>query len=187
MTTRRPGTLGPDRVRALGAAPFTYSAVGAACGGAVPTGFHGLYRCVVIGHGDDAFATAGEALLTWQVQLRSGIRVCASSPRIAPGAVATVGVGVGPLRMTGPVRVLDVTEAPSLRAFSYGTLPGHPECGEERFAVALDEDGTVRFELTGFSRHVSRLARLGAPVARFVQRVVTDRYARSLIVAPSPT
>ena len=48
-------------------------------------------------------------------------------------------------------RVLDVIDKPRLRGFSYGTLPGHPETGEERFTVRLDGDDTVWAEIRAFS------------------------------------
>ena len=54
--------------------------------------------------------------------------------------VAAVGsevmVGLGPLR--APCRVVYVVDEPDRRGFAYGTLPGHPETGEELFAVRYD-------------------------------------------------
>jgi uncharacterized protein (UPF0548 family) len=47
--------------------------------------------------------------------------------------------------------------------------------------VEMDDDGMVRFVLTGFSRPGTLLAKLGAPVASLVQRAITDRYARALL------
>ena len=45
-----------------------------------------------------------------------------------------------------------VTNQPDRQGFAYGTLPGHPECGEEAFIVEQHDDGAVTFAITAFSR-----------------------------------
>lgn len=64
--------------------------------------------------------------------------------------------------------------------FAYGTLPAHPEQGEEAFHIERDGEGSVRFLVTAFSRPRHPLARLGAPVARQIQLSVTRRYLAGL-------
>lgn len=71
-------------------------------------------------------------------------------------------------------------QVPGRRGFAYGTLPGHPECGEERFCVEWRDDDTVALNIVAFSRPATWWARAGAPVARLVQRRITDRYLRAL-------
>jgi uncharacterized protein (UPF0548 family) len=66
------------------------------------------------------------------------------------------------------------------RGFAYGTLPGHPESGEECFLVRLTPTGTVVYEIRVFFRLASPLARLGGPVSLLVQRVATDRYVSAI-------
>ncbi len=78
------------------------------------------------------------------------------------------------------MRVVYVVDETHRKGFAYGTLPGHPESGEEAFVVELDGDGTVTFTITAFSRPSSRLARVAGPVNRAVQRWITGRYLRSL-------
>lgn len=175
--TRRATLLDADTVTRLRAAQPTYDAVGASLDGTVPDGYHRLHR---IGPLDVPFAVAREALFGWQVQLRSGIRVRASSPGVTPDAVGEVSLGVGPFRMTAPVRVVAVIDGPREAAFAYGTLPGHPESGEECFRVSVDDDGLVRFTLDGFSKPGTVVTRTGAPIAAMVQSRITDRYLRSL-------
>ena len=51
------------------------------------------------------------------------------------------------------------------RGFSYGTLAGHPESGEERFTVRLLPDGDVVYEIRVFFRLASRAARLAGPLS----------------------
>ena len=50
--------------------------------------------------------------------------------------------------------------------FAYGTLPGHPENGEEAFVVSMSPDQVVRFEIQAFSRPGGPLVRLVGPIGR---------------------
>jgi uncharacterized protein (UPF0548 family) len=75
-----------------------------------------------------------------------------------------------------PCRVVWVLDEPDRRGFGYGTLPGHPESGEESFVVSLRPDDEVRYELRAFSRPATRLSRLGGPISRRVQTLALDRY-----------
>jgi uncharacterized protein (UPF0548 family) len=67
-----------------------------------------------------------------------------------------------------------------LCGFAYGTLPGHPEAGEEAFMIVKTASGDVRFRVRAFSRPASLMARAGGPLSRQVQQYVTDRYVRAL-------
>jgi uncharacterized protein (UPF0548 family) len=89
-------------------------------------------------------------------------------------------LGRAPVVVRAPVRVVYVVDEPRRRGFAYGTLPGHPECGEESFVVELGDDDAVTFEITAFSRPASRLARAAGPAGRAVQRWVTRRYVKAL-------
>jgi uncharacterized protein (UPF0548 family) len=79
-----------------------------------------------------------------------------------------------------PVCVVDVVTAPARQGFAYETLPGHPECGEERFLLNHDPDDTARATIHAFSRPARWFTRLGAPVARHVQDKTTSRYLDAL-------
>ncbi|WP_431928899.1 DUF1990 family protein [Amycolatopsis tucumanensis] len=163
----------------LRAAAFTYGEVGRTRG-ELPAGYHHLRRRAVIGRGRDRFEEAAVALLAWGVQHRAGLRVQASGETVAEGAVALVHLGVGPVRIAAPVRVVYVVDESARRGFAYGTLPGHPVAGEEAFVVDLAPDGTVTFTVTAFSRPASLLARLAGPAGRAVQSWMTRRYLRAL-------
>ena len=75
-------------------------------------------------------------------------------------------------------RVVGVVDEPDRWGFAYGTLPAHPESGEELFVVERrPEDGdAVVFRITVFWRPHELLTRLGAPVARILQRRATLAY-----------
>jgi uncharacterized protein (UPF0548 family) len=175
----QPGRLERDVEARLRAAELTYDQVGATSG-ALPAGYHHLVRRVVIGTGDARFDAASDALLGWQMHLRSGLQVSASSELVVPGAVAMLGLRAGPLRLGAPCRVVYVLDEPRRKGFAYGTLPGHPESGEEAFVIDLADDDTVSFSVIAYSRPASALARLAGPIGRLAQGRMTDRYVRSL-------
>jgi uncharacterized protein (UPF0548 family) len=163
----------------LSSADLTYDEVGATRG-TLPPGFHHLRCSRVIGVGADAFAAASSALLAWQVQLRAGFRVTASEGTAQVGAIVLLGAGAGPLQFHAPCRVVyTVTEA-QRRGFAYGTLPGHPERGEEAFMIEERENGSVVFKITAFSRPATLAARAAGPLGRLIQRRVTQRYLNAL-------
>jgi uncharacterized protein (UPF0548 family) len=66
------------------------------------------------------------------------------------------------------------------RGFAYGTLPGHPESGEECFLVRLTPGGDVVYEIRVFFRLASPMARLAGPVGLVLQRLATDRYVSAI-------
>jgi uncharacterized protein (UPF0548 family) len=55
------------------------------------------------------------------------------------------------------------------------------ERGEELFSVALLPDGTVTFTVRAMSRPGHFLTRVGALVARRIQRTATDKYLQAMV------
>lgn len=150
-----------------------------------PSPYLGLRHARVIGHGPETFSAAREALRSWRVQQRAGLGIRADGDALTEGthAVLRIGLAVGgrrPIGLDAPARVVAVADQPALAGFAYGTLPGHPEEGEESFVLSLASDGTIRFTVTAFSRPAARLARLGGRVTTLVQHRMADRYLRAL-------
>lgn len=164
--------------RDLAGLPLTYAEVGATSG-ALPPGYHHLDVTRVVGRGRDWFDVAAALVLTWQVQRRAGVRVDAER-EVALGVRAVLGLGVGPLLVRAPVEVVVVTAEEDRVGFAYGTLAGHPELGEERFEVALREDGAVEARVRAFSRPGRWFTRAAGPVGRVLQRTMTHRYLDAL-------
>lgn len=172
--------MNPEQLAALAAAELTYSEHGATRAETLPAGYHHVHRDVPVGTGRAAFTAAADALLSWRVHRGAGLSVSASAPTAEPGVVVAMRFGPKPIGLLVPCRVVYRVDEPDTRGFAYGTLPGHPERGEEAFLVSLDGDGTVRLVIRAFSRPATLLTRLGGPVARRVQAVVTDRYVAAL-------
>ncbi|WP_067568096.1 DUF1990 family protein [Nocardia acidivorans] len=157
-------------------APFTYSEVGATAGD-FPPGYHHFRLRLRIGSGRALFDRAGAQILGYEMQRGTGIFAWASTATAEPGTELTVRLGVGPIRITAPCRVVYVVEESDRRGFAYGTLPGHPEIGEELFAVEYDAgDDSVYGVVAAFSRAGAWYTRIGGPVVRMVQRWVARRY-----------
>ncbi|PZF81350.1 DUF1990 family protein [Jiangella anatolica] len=153
---------------------FTYPEVGATRdGAALPSGYHHVRVRRRIGHGRAAFLAVADGILTFGVQRGLGLRVTTSQPRAAAGVRVTSSLA-GLLRI--PCEVVWVLDEDRRSGFAYGTLPGHPERGEESFVAELDERDDVWFTVTAFSRAAAWYARLGGPLARAVQGAATRRY-----------
>lgn len=101
-------------------------------------------------------------------------------PFVAPGSTALLSIPFGPFRVSAPARVVYVVDEPQRRGFAYGTLPGHPEEGEESFIVEQTDDGSVWLEISAFSRPANGLWWLVYPVLRASQAFYTRRYFESL-------
>jgi uncharacterized protein (UPF0548 family) len=160
----------------LGALTLTYTEVGATAG-ALPRGYHHVHESAVIGRGRARFEEAAAAVMRWGMLRGAGVRVEATTSVAAVGS--EVIVGLGPIR--APCRVVYVLDEPDRRGFAYGTLPGHPETGEELFSVRYDPtDDAVYAEVRAFSRHGTWWSRLAAPLVAQVQRIVSMRYVKAV-------
>lgn len=164
------------RLSDLGALALTYAEVGATAG-PLPEGYHHLRKSAVIGRGRGRFDEAAASVMRWGMLRGAGVGVEATTEVAEVGS--EVIVHLGPVR--APCRVVYVVDEPDRRGFAYGTLPGHAESGEERFAVRYDPaTESVYAEVTAFSRHGTWWSRLGSPVTSLIQQLVSERYLRAL-------
>jgi uncharacterized protein (UPF0548 family) len=126
----------------------------------------------------DAFARAAAALQRWAVHERAGFVVRCDGP-LAAGTNVAIGapMPIGYADVT--CRVVAVVDEPDRFGFAYGTLPVHPEQGEEAFVVSRDGD-TTRFDVTAVSRHRHPLARLAPPIADRLQASAARRYLEAM-------
>jgi len=164
-------------LEALEELPLTYSEVGATAAGQLPAGYDHLHTERQIGTGQQRFERAADAVMRWGMQRGAGLRVRASSEVADVGTVVLVRMGFLP----APCRVVYVIDEPDIRGFAYGTLPGHPECGEERFVVRLDPTtSAVYAEVSAFSRPATWWSKAAGPLVKVAQRVIAKRYLRAV-------
>lgn len=141
-------------------------------------------RSCDLGFGMNIFDAASDALLSWRVHDRAGVKVGESlGTRAVEGG--RVDLTIGPIRSS--CEVVALIEEPERTVLTYGTLPGHVERGEETFAIAVvpdrrDAQGRplIRGYCVAFSRPAWLLAKIGFPVARAGQLLYTGRYLRAM-------
>ncbi|MGD0592238.1 MAG: DUF1990 domain-containing protein [Acidimicrobiales bacterium] len=160
--------------------PVSYAEVGATRDGRLVSGYRHVAREVVTGAGDDAFDRSVERLRSWAPLRAAGLRLWPPDASIREGVDVAATKRLGLLHVVVLCRIVYVVEDPDRYGFAYGTLPGHPEEGEELFCVTKQANGDVVFRIVAFSRPADVLTRLGGPLGRRVQRRMTDRYLSSL-------
>lgn len=159
--------------------PFSYDEIGATREDATPKGYvEDRYR-VKLGEGEETYQQAMEALRGWRQFDLGWVRLRPASAPIEAGTTVAVlarHLGFWSLNSARVVYTIEERTAGMERfGFAYGTLPGHAERGEERFAVEWDrESGAVHYDAFAFSRPNHPLAWPGYPFARLLQR----RFAR---------
>jgi len=154
----------------------TYTEVGATRDAELPSGYSHDRHSVALGHGGVPFALGADALRRWRPQVGAGATLTPRLPKLETGATVLT---TFPLQLgfaVVPCRIVYVTDDGHSFGFAYGTLPGHPECGEEAFHVRQDGEGLVTFEIVAFSRPALLLTRLGHPLARRAQARTTRAY-----------
>jgi uncharacterized protein (UPF0548 family) len=175
-TLARPGAVLVARyLEGQRALPFTYAAVGATAGAdGPPAGFVLDHNRQPVGRGAGAFARAKDAIRGWRMFPAPWTAIGAPLPPIAAGEPVAVAIRIAGVWWLNAARIAYTIDEPRRFGFAYGTLPGHAECGEERFSVEWLADDTIWYDLRAFSRPRHWLARVGAPATRALQR----RFAR---------
>lgn len=166
---------------ALAGAELTYAEPGATRrDDGLPAGYRHVRRRERLGAGSATFTRAVDALFGWHMHRGAGLAVLSAPPSPVVGGIVVTRLGPPVLGPVVPCRIVYVVDEPRQRGFGYGTLPGHPATGEEAFLVEWADDDEVFFVIRAFSRPASILARLGGPVARRIQDIVTGQYVSSL-------
>ena len=128
------------------------------------------------------FSAAKAALGRWEQFNLGWVQAWSPDESInAGGLVAVAGrsLGLWWLNACRIVYLVDEMQPRRRFGFAYGTLPGHVECGEERFLVEWREDDTVWYDVRAFSRPRLWAARIAYPLTRLLQK----QFARDSRVA----
>ncbi len=145
----------------------------------MPAGYVHDDESVPLGSGPEAFDRARSALEHWAAHLGAGIAV-------SEGAVVEEGCTVAlaaPLPIGTALavcRVVRVVDEPGRFGFAYGTLPLHPEEGEEAFLIEYADGDLVRFRIVAFSKPRFWAARLARPIARRLQLEALRGYLEAM-------
>ena len=152
---------------------FTYSAIGATSS-TPPTGFVVDHTRIQLGNGKQVFDAAKTAIKCWEHFQLGWVESSSAAIPIETGQVVGVMARILGLWCLNACRIVSVvheTDDICCFGFVYGTLPGHVECGEERFQVEWNrQDNSVWYDIFAFSSPNHFLARLGYPVVRRLQK-----------------
>lgn len=162
--------------------PFTYLQTGATQEGDAPPGYYVDHNRAKLGTGNEVYEKAVAALRNWKQFDLGWVSIVPSETALAVGAVVAVRAqtfGAWSLNACRILYVIDEGQPVKRFGFAYGTLPDHVECGEERFTIEQQADGSVFYDIFAFSRPRQILVRMGVPIARRLQR----RFVRDSIAA----
>jgi len=136
-----------------------------------------------IGRGHSAFQSAIEAMRRWAMFDLDWVELCWPETGICAGSSVGVLARVARGWILGASRIVYVVEDTGdveRFGFAYGTLPGHPVRGEERFLVDWDRrTDAVHFDIAALSRPNHLVTWLSYPVVRALQR----RFRRDAVAA----
>jgi len=131
---------------------------------------------VVLGCGAETFRRARAAIEAWKMFPAETTAVFGpEKPREGLTVAVLFQAWPAPLWLLMPARVVYAIEDSVTHdgqqidrfGFAYGTLPDHPERGEERFLVEWNRgDDSVHYDLLAISQPQQLLVRLGYPYAR---------------------
>lgn len=147
-----------------------------------------------------ALGVAAAAVLSGRMHARAGVPLAPLEHSIALGDVVVVRLW----GMRAPCLITELTRTDTTFSLTYATLPGHPECGEEQFALEFTPwvsgsprstgatastgaapvagaTGVLTARVCAYSHAASPLTRLGGPVARVAQQLFAGRYAEALL------
>ena len=171
-------------------APFSYAEVRATATAltAPPASKYDLDRHeFTLGAGRDLYERARDALADWRHFEIPWLELHRAGTSVQAGQVVATLISLAGVWSLNPCRVVYTELSPSpdnTAAFAYGTLRGHVERGEERFAVSFDpESEQVRYEIVAFSRPAIPITRLASPLARRLQRRFAASSAEALAQA----
>lgn len=169
---------------------LTYSPIGMSLpGNDAPAGFKLHEVSAVIGSGEEAYRNAGYHLMHWQVHRWAKLYVQASADAVRIDEDFAVAHSIGPMAVCAPARVVEVVAEPGRCGFSAGTLPRHPERGEETLILTHRDDDQVEFTVRAVAAPSHLGIRLATPLASGVQRKVAKRLieaARTAATVPVP-
>ncbi|MDR3613336.1 MAG: DUF1990 domain-containing protein [Candidatus Obscuribacterales bacterium] len=144
------------------------------------------YR-IQLGEGSHVFDEAHRALKNWQHFNLGWLNVSSTEIPIESGAVVGLLTSYAAIWLLFACRIVYVVNedgATQKYGFAYGTLPEHPECGEERFTVEWNtSDNSVWYEILAFSHPACLPTRIAYPLTRTIQKRFAKDSQRAMLAA----
>ncbi len=134
------------------------------------------WESLQVGAGEIAWERARDAIRLWKAHAHAGIAITPPDAPVLEGTTVLASRVFGPVAILAPCRVVYGADEPTRFGFAYGTLPGHPETGEEAFHVFRGDDGIVMAEIRAFSRPDGLPTKRSPARGLKIQQVATRRY-----------
>lgn len=137
-------------------------------------------RRLDVGTGREAFDAGRAALRSWVPHAGIGASIEPVGQPVELDATVLVVLRRGPVHVVAPNRIVGVIDEPDRFGFAYGSLPGHPERGEESFVVEHLDGGTVRATIRVHASAGTLAAQAAGPLVRWLQSAAIDGYLRAI-------
>ena len=141
----------------------------------------------VLGSGEKTFRQARAALQGWQTHQSRWLRLYPDTVPPTEGRTVLVLLTFGGLCLAFGCRIVRVSDGEHAFGFAYGSLPGHPERGEELFLVEWHADDRVTFTLRAHSQPANRVYLLGRPLGELMRFLGTRQYLKAMQRAATGT
>lgn len=141
---------------------------------------------VLLGQGAAVYLAACQALQQWRMFPPGWTEISPQGAALVIDqdvAVLARVFGVWWLNACRIISVIDETGPVRRFGFTYATLPGHVEMGEELFLVERDADDCVWYRIRAVSRPRYWLVKLAYPLARWLQRRFRRDSMRAMQIA----
>ncbi len=134
-------------------------------------------RCrSILGIGESVFIAAKHAFANWQMFDLGWVHVVNNAAPIEDKQIVAVEIQALGLWSVNLSQIVETIDRETEFGFIYATTRQHVEEGEESFVLRFNQvTGEVSYELEAVSRPRHILAKLGFPMARFLQH----RFARN--------
>jgi uncharacterized protein (UPF0548 family) len=144
----------------------------------MPPDYHHMRAERFVGSGRELMDLGREAIRTWKAQSQMKLILHPQVPDFSEGSVLVFALPLSPSPFwaTGACRIVKIVDEPNRFGFVYGTLPHHPETGEEAFLVHHHDDDRVSFTVTAFSRARALPMRVAGPIGRVIQAKAAEVY-----------
>lgn len=169
------GPISGDDLTQLRSSEPTYDHVGSTLDPDWKASERHYERRATVGAGLKDFEAARSALLAWRPQRSLGASITPCGVKPDSGKTVVIGLGLGGLRLNVPNRIVAVIDEANRFGYAYGTLPGHPERGEELFLLEQEHDGSVVMTIRVDAEPARGLAKVDF-IVRPLQRVAIHRY-----------
>ncbi|EMB17414.1 DUF1990 family protein [Rhodopirellula europaea] len=168
---------------------FNYPDVGASQR-AFPDGYEHHRHRVSLGNGREIFESAKAALENWRQFDVGWVEAFPANTAITVGNTIAIRVRIFGVWAVAFDRIVDVFDEQKENChrfgYSVGTLMEHPEQGEERFLIEMDDDCKVDYEVAAFFRPNTLAAKIAWPILHRRFNRFRNQSAEALQLACAP-